>query len=164
MGHQTVTNILDMKSKFLFFLIFTIHSLSFAQEYNNSKYYKLNKDGEKVLRPIIYVLNNCTNDLQKIESGEIIFKIDSQIFKYKPTEHKKDSLLFSEFEEIDFKKVKKLIDLEYQEYLNTANKIMDKKGFKPPAPINHSILKIIIVSKKGNNIISYETDWVYSKF
>ncbi len=164
MEHQTVTNILDMKSKILFFLIFTVHFLSFAQENNNSKYYKLYKDGEKILRPIIYVLNDCTNDLQKTEGGEIIFKIDNQIFKYKPTEHKKNSLSLSEFEEIDFKKVKKLIDIEYQEYLNASNKIMNKKGFKPPAPINHSILKIIVVSKKGNNIVNYETDWVYSKF
>ena len=47
MEHQTVTNILDMKSKILFFLIFTVHFLSFAQEYNNSKHYKLYKDGRK---------------------------------------------------------------------------------------------------------------------
>ncbi len=41
---------------------------------------------------------------------------------------------------------------------------MNEKGFKPPAPINHSILKIIVVSKKKTNIINYETDWIYSKF
>ena len=98
------------------------------------------------MRPIIYILN-CINDLQKTEKG-IIFKIDNHIFKYKLTEHKKGTLSLSEFKVIDFKKVKKLIDIEYQEYLNASNKIMNKKGFKPPAPINHSILKIIVVSKK----------------
>ena len=101
---------------------------------------------------------------KKTEGGEIIFKIDNQMFRYKPTEHKKDSLSLREFEKIDFKKAKKLIDIEYQEYINASNKIMNEKGFKPPAPINHSILKIIVVSKKGNNIVNYETDWVYSKF
>lgn len=153
-----------MKSKILFFLIFTIHFLSFSQEYNNSKYYKLYKDGEKILRSIVYIFNECTNELQKTKSGEIIFKIDNQIFKYKPTEHKKDSFPVSKFEEIDFKKVNELLVIEYQEYLNASNKIMNKKGFKPPAPINHSILKVIVVSKKGNSIVNYETDWVYSKF
>ncbi len=39
--------------------------MSFAQEFNNSKYYKLLKAGETILRPIIYVLYPCTNDLQK---------------------------------------------------------------------------------------------------
>lgn len=77
---------------------------------------------------------------------------------------KKNSVSLSEFKKINFKKVRELSDLEYQEYLNRVNKIMKEKGFRPPAPINHSILKIIVVSKKGNNIVKYETDWVYSKF
>lgn len=153
-----------MKSKILFFLILNVHFLSFAQEYNNSKYYKLYKGGEKILRPVIYVLNDCTNDLQKTEGGEIVFKIDNQIFIYKPIKHKKISLSLNEFKKIEFKKVETLIDLEYQEYLKVSNKIMNEKGFKPPAPINHSILKIIVVSKKENNIVTYETDWLYSKF
>ena len=149
----------------LIFLLFNcIHFFSFAQEYDTLKYYKLYKDGEKILRPIIYVLNDCTNNLKKTEDAEIIFNIDNQIFKYKPKKHKKGSLSLSDFKKIDFKKAKKLIDIEYQEYLNASNKIMSRKGFKPVAPINHLILKIIIVSKKENEIVKYETDWVYSNF
>lgn len=146
----------------LFFSAFTLSC--FGQKYDNSKYYKLYKDGEIITRPIVYVFNNCKNNLQKNKTGGGTFKIDNQVFKYNPSKHKKNSVSLSEFKKINFKKVRELSDLEYQEYLNRVNKIMKEKGFRPPAPINHSILKIIVVSKKGNNIVKYETDWVYSKF
>ncbi|GAA4891041.1 hypothetical protein GCM10023311_14190 [Flaviramulus aquimarinus] len=164
MEHQTANNLLDMITKILIFLIFSFNLSIFAQENNNSKYYKLYKDGEKVLRPIIYVFNNSTTNLQKLDNGCVTFNIDDQVFKYQPNIHKKDSLTLNVIKKIEFKKVKELFNLEHEEYLRTVKEVMDEKGFKPLPPINHSILKILIISKEKNNFIRYETNWIYSKF
>jgi len=161
---QIVINNLGMKIKVLILMIFAFHFLSFSQEENNSKHYKLYKNGEKVPRPIVYILNNSTTNLQKLDNGDIIFNIDNQSFKYQSNTHKKDSLTISDFKKIEFKKIKELSYLEYEEYVTTATKIMTEKGFKPAPPINHSILKIFVISKNKNNIIRYETNWMYSKF
>ena len=63
---QIVINNLGMKIKVLILMIFAFHFLSFSQEENNSKHYKLYKNGEKVPRPIVYILNNSTTNLQKL--------------------------------------------------------------------------------------------------
>ncbi len=95
---------------------------------------------------------------KKNKEGVLIFNMDNQSFRYNPARHIKKTLSESEFE-----KIKDLLDLEHQEYLKSVKKIMKTKGFKPPTPINHTLLKVFIVYKIGNKIESYETDWAYSK-
>lgn len=152
-----------MKLTVLILLISISPFFCLAQEFDNSKYYRLYKDGEKILRPIVFVLNDCANDMGNTNNSNIIFSIENQTFKHLSSVHHKDTISNIEFEKISLTKAKELNHLENQEYLKEAKKVLKEKGFKPVPPINHSILKVIVISKKKDNIIRYETNWVYSK-
>lgn len=153
-----------MKIKFLIFLIFNFCLSAIAQNHDNSNYYKLFKDGKNIPRPIIYLFNKCSNVIEKQNDGDIVFNLKGESFKYLSKKHKKDKLTTSQFENIEFNKVKELSNLEYEEYSKRALEVKKMEGFKPAPPIGHTILKIYIISKIDNKFIRYETDWVYSDF
>ena len=150
---QIAINNLGMKIKVLILMIFAFHFLSFAQEGNNSKHYKLYKNGEKVPRPIVYILNNSTTNLQKLDNGDIIFNIDNQSFKYQSNTHKKDSLTIS-----DFKK----IELQYNIKTNKFKERNPKRKLKSILN-NISCFNEYLYNNKNIVYIIIKISWIFVK-
>ncbi len=91
-----------------------------AQKDNNSDYYLLYKGGDKISKPIIYILLNDTDKIDKNEKGEFTLSKMKNAFNHIPGIHNYTEFNQEELRGIKFVTVDKLFIIEDQEYKKRA--------------------------------------------
>jgi hypothetical protein len=56
--------------------------------------------------------------------------------------------------------ITELYRIEELEIKKELDKVENEKGFRPPPPIRHVVLKLNLVLKRENECVVYEVDWI----
>lgn len=144
--------------KYFFLNIFLLLFLTCYGQKDN--FYKLYDGGDKYPKPIYYLVEDDFEVIKKIEEGGIVFISTKTRFIYNPKTHHFYSMNKQEVDKIKFVRPEQLFSLEAEEYGEKSELVKKENKFIPLPPINHSILKILILIKKKNCYYAYEVDWL----
>ena len=156
--------------KTIIYILFLAASLFTNAQKKEKDYNIFYRGGDPNLKPIKYVLFDSTISYskKKIDNNQLNFHIDGESFI-----HKKNQTI--DTCSIDFLQKVKLenpADLQKEEYNYFKKK---KKEFENsghikipnslPISSTHLYFKVFILEKvKGNKVLKYEVDWIYSSF
>jgi len=121
-------------------------------------YYKLSKDGEPILKPVVFLQAENENLVYNKEN-KLSFNLSGHYFEHNSKIHNSFEIQSEKFKDVKFNTVSELRELEEKEIQRSRNKAEKQNGFKPLPPIKHIVLKIIIVKKIESKFLAYEVDW-----
>lgn len=140
---------------FLTYIFLLVSFVCLAQDY-----YRLDKNGNKYQRPVYYLKEDDFIHIRKIKDDKIIFLSEKSKFIHIYNKHSSYKISKEKIKNINFVKPESLYQIEKKEFEEKANKIKQIKGFRPPPPLKHFILNIIILIKEKKSYCLYEVDWL----
>lgn len=156
---------LIMKKAIYILILFATHFVN-AQTTSND-YFTLYKGGEKILKPVKYVLfDSNEKDNIKTLNGELTyFQIKGESFSFNNKQNKKEKLSVNNFDKIKLDNPANLQQEGYKFYKQKKDEAEKNKNIKlvyPPAGFQPYFKIFLIEKTQGNDFIKYEVNWQYS--
>nr|WP_139235937.1 hypothetical protein [Algoriphagus locisalis] len=125
-----------------------------------SEYYSLYKGGDSIKkREVCLILDfssvNITNDGQIL-----IINYHNNTFRHNPSIHISKAIKNDFQEDGECVGISELYKIEGAELKRELDKVEMEKGFRPPPPIRHVVLNVIIILKFENENLLYEVEWI----